>query len=68
LVGLFYDQNAKDRQEILVCPSYDVKPIVDLNSDKIEDMAKLSPLMDEAIVTHLLDVVMSSKEEKGSDS
>jgi hypothetical protein len=37
--------------------------MVDLNSDKTEEMAKLSPLMDATIVTHLLGLVMNSKEE-----
>jgi hypothetical protein len=36
LIGLFYDQNAKDRQEIIVCPAFDVKPIIDLNTEKVE--------------------------------
>jgi hypothetical protein len=37
--------------------------MVDLNSDKTEEMAKLSPLMDATIVNHLLGLVMSSKED-----
>lgn len=67
LIGLFYDQNAKDRQEIIVCPAFDVKPIIDLNTDKVEQLAKLSPLMDEKVAVHLLSLVMAQKEaESGS--
>lgn len=61
LIGLFYDQNAKDRQEIIVCPAFDVKPIIDLNTDKVEQLAKLSPLMDEKVAVHLLSLVMAQK-------
>jgi hypothetical protein len=50
-----------------VCPAYDVKPIIDLNTDKVEQLAKLSPLMDDKVAVHLIDLVMSQKEaESGS--
>jgi hypothetical protein len=58
IIGLFYDPKAKDRQEIIVCPTYDVKPLVDLDPDNVTEISKISPMLDKEVCVHLVKLVI----------
>lgn len=57
LVGLFYDKDAKGRQEIITVPIYDVRPILDLDEDSLKELAQHSVTMDKEVIAHLIDLL-----------
>jgi hypothetical protein len=61
LVGLFYDPNAKDKQEIIFVSPHDVKPLLDLDRAEINDSSKNSAIMESGVLSHLIGLLVDEK-------
>jgi len=58
LIGLFYDKNSKDRQEIIDLPPFDVRPVISLDDDVTLKLAKESLLMDAEVAKNLINIMV----------
>lgn len=67
IVGLFYDPNTKERQEIIQVAPFDVKPVLDLDKDMLKIVASSSVLMDPVVLKHLIPILVS-EEAKNKNS
>jgi len=61
LVGLFYDPNVKDKQEIIFVSPHDVKPLPDLDRTEINDSAKNSAILEGTVLKHLIGLLVDEK-------
>jgi hypothetical protein len=61
LVGLFYDPNAKDKQEIIFVSPHDVKPLLDLDRAEINNSSKNSAIMEGGVLKHLIGLLVDEK-------
>ena len=60
-VALFYNKDAKERQEMMLLHPSSLTSLPGLDAGEALETAKLSPLMDTAVVKHLIDVLASSE-------
>lgn len=60
-VALFFDKDAKERQEMMLLHPSSLTSLPGLDAGEALETAKVSPLMDTAVVKHLIDVLASSK-------
>jgi hypothetical protein len=57
IVGLYYDQSAKERQELIKVNLFDVTPIIDIDNEVLTKSAKMSILNDIEIVRHFISIL-----------
>lgn len=57
MIGLFYDKNSKDRQEIIDLPPFDVRPVISLDDNVTLKLAKESMLMDADVAKNLINIM-----------
>ena len=62
-VALFYDKNQKSRQDMMLLHPSSLSPITGLDEEAALSAAKNSPLMDPAVVKHLVGVLRTTEEE-----
>lgn len=63
LIGLFYDENSKERQEIIDLPPYDVQPMISLDLKLTVKLAKESLLMDSEVASNLIKILTQDDKE-----
>ena len=62
-VALFYDKNQKSRQDMMLLHPSGLSPITGLDDEEALSAAKNSPLMDPAVVKHLVGVLRTTEQE-----
>lgn len=62
-VGLFYDKNQKERQDLMLLNPSSLTPLLSVDQEEDSNMAEKSPLMDAALVKHLITILQKSEEE-----
>lgn len=60
-MGLYYDPNAKDKQEIIFVSPHDVKPLLDLDRAEIRDSAKNSAILETRVLKRLIELLVDDK-------
>lgn len=63
MLGLYYDDAAKDKQEIIRAVPYNLKPVYGLSQASTELLAKKSVFLQPEVLKHIVQLLISDKSQ-----